>query len=324
MNSAAVQALRPIKRPGLRAGLLNKILRRYSKQPAERLPEQFEIKDAYLERGAKRTAKLLKRNERVPASVKIEPVTIPTAAGPMAGEWLQDGGADSEHVVLYFHGGGYFMCSAATHRPLTWRLAHAARRRVLAINYRMAPAHRFPAWLEDAVSAYRFLLESGFKPDKVAFGGDSAGGNLVLATLQQLRMEGLPMPGAAFCISPWADLACESESHERNDPRDVMFVSRGVKALARYLVKNEDVKNPLLSPVHADFSGFPPLLIQVSSTEILRDDGRRAAARAQEAGVQVQLEEWHNLPHVFHLFAAQVPESRRAIRHLAAFVRAHT
>lgn len=323
MNDSSLQALRPVKRPGLRAVLLNRILRRYSKRPAERVPEQFEIKDAWLERGARRTAEILKRNEKVPASIRVTPVSLATPAGPMAAEWVQDDKADAEHVVLYLHGGGYFMCSAATHRPLTWRLARDAGRRVLAINYRMAPAHRFPAWIEDAVSAYRFLLAEGFAPEKIAIGGDSAGGNLVLATLQQLRKEGVPLPGAAFCISPWADLGCESASLEHNNARDVMFASKGIRALARYLAGDEDVKNPLLSPVHADYSGFPPLLVQVSSTEVLRDDGRRVAERAKAAGVAVQLEEWHGLPHVFHLFAQQVPESRRAIRHLAAFVRAN-
>ena len=318
---------RPIKRPGLRASVVNAVLRRYSKRPAERAPANVAVQDEHLARGARRVAKMMKRNERVPGHIRIEPLNVPTPAGDMEAEWLwsvREGNTpEPGKVILYFHGGGYFMCSAATHRPLTSRLAHGAKRRVLSINYRQAPQHRFPAWLDDAVSAYRFLLDQGYAPGNIALGGDSAGGNLVLITLQQIRTEGLPMPGAAFCISPWACMAGESESLVKNRKRDVMFAEHGVRALARYHTQEHDAKHPLLSPVNADYSGFPPMLIQASSTEVLRDDSRRVAARAREAGVAVTLEEWHNLPHVFHLFADYMPEGGKAIRHINDFVSAH-
>lgn len=320
-------ASRPIKRPGLRATVLNAVLRRYSKAPAERVPAHAEVKDEHLARGARRVAKMMKRNERVPAHIRIEPVRLPTPAGGMEAEWLtstrKGHTPEDGKVILYFHGGGYFMCSAATHRPLTHRLADGARRRVLSINYRQAPEHRFPAWLDDAVAAYRWLLGAGYAPRNIALGGDSAGGNLTLITLQQIRTEGLPMPGAAFCISPWACMAGESASLERNNPKDVMFAAHGVRALARYHAQERDPKHPLLSPVFADYRGFPPMLIQASSTEVLRDDSRRVAAKARTDGVDVTLEEWHNLPHVFHLFADFVPEGGKAIRHINAFVRKH-
>lgn len=320
-------ATRPIKRPGLRATVLNAVLRRYSKTPAERAPDGIAVKDEHLARGARRVAKMMQRNERVPAFVTVEPVSIPTPAGDMGAEWLystRPGHAPApDKVVLYFHGGGYFMCSAATHRPLTGRLAHGARRKVLSINYRQAPEHRFPAWLDDAVSAYRFLLAQGYKPENIALGGDSAGGNLTLITLQQIRTEQLPMPGAAFCISPWTDFACESESLVRNNPKDVMFSAKGVRALAKYHAQASDPKHPLLSPVHADYTGFPPLLIHVGSTEILRDDSRRVAMKARADGAKVTLEEWHNLPHVFHLFADYIPEAGTAIRRINSFVQQH-
>ncbi|MFZ5756769.1 MAG: alpha/beta hydrolase [Pseudomonadota bacterium] len=321
-------AARPIKRPGLRATVLNAVLRRYAKGPAERAPAHLAVKDEHLARGARRVAKMMRRNERVPSFVKIEPVTIPTPAGDMSAEWLQSVRAghapEAGKAILYFHGGGYFMCSAATHRPLTSRLAHGAKRRVLSINYRQAPEHRFPAWLDDAVSAYRFLLGQGYSPENIALGGDSAGGNLVLITLQQIRTEKLPMPGAAFCISPWADMACEGDSLERNNPKDVMFAAHGVRALAKYHTRDSDPKHPLLSPVHADCTGFPPLLIQASSTEVLRDDARRVAMKARADGVKVSVEEWHNLPHVFHLFADFIPEAGKAIRRINEFVRSNT
>lgn len=314
-----IQATRPIKRPGLRAAVLNAVLRRYVKAPAERAPANLHIRDELLARGARRTAKMMERNTRVPAFIRVEPVRI----GDMDAEWVTSTRAktDPHRVVLYFHGGGYFMCSAATHRPLTSRIAHGAGRKVLSINYRQAPEHRFPAWLDDAVAAYRWLLDQGYHPDHIALGGDSAGGNLVLITLQQLRTEKLPMPGAAFCISPWADMACESASLERNNARDVMFSANGVRALARYHTQESDPKHPLRSPVHADYRGFPPLLIQVGSTEILRDDSRRVAMKARADGAHVTLEEWHDLPHVFQLFAAYIPEARQAIRGISEFVK---
>lgn len=319
---------RPIKRPGLRAALLNAALRKYVKEPAKRAEARgLEVSDELLARGARRTAKAMRRNERVPSFVTVDPLVIPTPAGDMDAEWVHTTRAgeqgNDKHVILYLHGGGYFMCSAATHRPLTSRLAHGARRRVLAINYRQAPEHKFPAWLDDAVSAYRFLLAQGYDPKKISIGGDSAGGNLTLITLQQLRTEKLPMPGAAFCISPWACMAGESESLARNAHRDVMFNPEGVRALGRFHAQESDLKHPLISPVNADYTGFPPMLIQASSTEVLRDDSRRVAMKARADGVPVVLEEWHGLPHVFHLFADFIPEAGKAIRTINAFVQSH-
>lgn len=319
---------RPIKRPGLRATLLNAALRRYVKAPAQRADERgIEISDKMLARGARRTAKALARNERVPSFVTVTPVVVPTPGGNMDAEWVYSHRAmdvgNKDHVILYFHGGGYFMCSAATHRPLTSRLAHGARRKVLAINYRQAPEHKFPAWLDDAVAGYRYLLAQGYKPENISLGGDSAGGNLTLITLQQIRTEQLPMPGAAFCISPWADMTGESESLDRNQHSDVMFTGTGVRAISRFHSQTHDPKHPLLSPVFADYTGFPPLLIQASSTEVLRDDSRRVAAKARADGVPVTMEEWHGLPHVFHLFADFIPEAGKAIRTINAFVSSH-
>lgn len=319
---------RPIKRPGLRATLLNAALRRMVKTPGERAEARgLEVSDKMLARGARRTAKAMERNERVPSFITVDPLVIPTPAGDMSAEWVYSARAsepgNGDHVILYLHGGGYFMCSAATHRPLTSRLAHGARRKVLAINYRQAPEHRFPAWLDDAVSAYRFLLGQGYAAKNIAIGGDSAGGNLTLITLQQIRTENLPMPGAAFVLSPWADLTGESESLDRNHHRDVMFTAGGVRALAKFHAQERDARHPLLSPVHADYTGFPPMLIQASSTEVLRDDSRRVAMKARADGVSVVLEEWHGLPHVFHLFADFIPEAGKAIRTINAFVQAH-
>lgn len=321
-------AHRPIKRPGLRASLLNVALRRYVKAPTVRAESRgIEVNDRMLARGARRTAKMMERNERIPSFIDVTFVDIPTPAGTMSAEWLSSKREGHEpqagKVILYFHGGGYFMCSAATHRPLTTRLAHVAKRRVLSINYRQAPDHKFPAWLDDAVSAYRYLLDEGYKAGNISLGGDSAGGNLTLIALQQIRTEGLPMPGAAFVISPWADMGGESGSLDRNATRDVMFTPGGVRALGLYHAQERDAKHPLISPVHADYHGFPPMLIQVGSTEVLRDDSRRVAAKARADGAHVTLEEWHDLPHVFHVFADYIPEAGKAIRRIARFVANH-
>lgn len=257
------------------------------------------------------------RNTKVPPFVRISPIDL----GGLPAEQVVAGDTDPGKLVLYFHGGGYFMCSPAVHRPITWRIARAARCPVLAVDYRMAPDHAFPAWIDDGIAAWRWVLASGHDPAKVVFGGDSAGGNLVLAVLQQARAEGLPMPGAAFLLSPWTDLSCSGASLEGNRRRDPMFATPGVRALAGFLTQGHDPKNPLLSPLFADFRGFPPLLVHACSTELLRDDSRRLVVRAREAGVTVEYKEWHRLPHVFHLFAGLIPESALALRKIGDYVR---
>jgi acetyl esterase/lipase len=236
------------------------------------------------------------------------------------GEWVRTGDKlDESKVMLYLHGGGYFFSSAQQHRPITWRLSRAAGRPVLAINYRMAPDHAFEHWREDAISAYQHLLERGYQPEDILIGGDSAGGHLTLVTLQTLRDRGIPLPRAALCISPWTDLANTSGSHGSNRWRDPMFPSPVVRRLASHYATGRDPYDPLVSPLYGDFTGLPPLMIMAGSTEILRDDARRAAARAREAGVSVVYEEWHRMPHVFPIFAFFIPEGRKAYRHMARF-----
>lgn len=254
--------------------------------------------------------------QRLPRFVRVQPVNF----GHFDGEWVSAG----EHLrtdaaLLYLHGGGYCFSSAAAHRPLTWRLSRMANRPVLAINYRQGVGHQFEFCRDDAVQAYQHLL-TRYAPENIVIGGDSAGGHLTLITLQALRDAGLPMPCAALCFSPWTDLSCESPSYQRNRFRDPMFSSRAVSSLARYFVRSRDHYDPLISPLHGDFSGLPPLLITAGSTEVLRDDSRRLAQRAQAFGVQVQYEEWRGMPHVFQLFAQVLPEARASFRNMAAFI----
>lgn len=254
---------------------------------------------------------------RVPAFVKIEKVKFEH----FTAEWLRAGKKlDEDKVLLYLHGGGYFFSSAELHRPITWRLSRACHRPVLSINYRMAPAFQFKHWLEDAMTSYIFLLELGYLPENILIAGDSAGGNLVMVMLQSLRHQGLPLPAAAICLSPWTDFTGESASMHFNRSHDPMFAAGAVSRLGKFFAQDYDPEHPWVSPVRADLSGMPPLLIMVGSTEVLRDDALRLTERARAAGVPVVYEEWGSMPHVFPLFAFWMPEARRAYRHIARFV----
>lgn len=257
--------------------------------------------------------------QQLPRFVKVEPQHFDY----FDGEWLRAGkDLNEDKVLLYLHGGGYCFSSAQAHRPLTWRLSRMAKRPVLAINYRQGPNHEFENWRDDALAAYQYLLEKGYAPENILIGGDSAGGHLTLLTLQALRDAGTPLPRAGFCFSPWTDLSCESASYERNRFRDPMFASSAVIGLSRYFSRQRDPHDALVSPLHGDFSGLPPLMVTAGSTEVLRDDARRVARKAREHGVKVLYEEWRGMPHVFQLFAFWLPEAKVAYRHMAKFVQA--
>lgn len=277
------------------------------------------VRPGFLRAVAKRVEENGKRNYQLPVFVKKTSVAI----GNMTAEWLDAGNVDQTKAVLYLHGGGYFMCSAEFHRPITWRVSRAANRRVLAINYRMAPDHAFPAWIDDAEKAYRYLLEQGFAPENITVGGDSAGGNLALVLLLRLREKGLPMPACAFVLSPWTDFACKSHSLLQNDQSCAMFTNEGIRNMAHFLVGNNSATDPMLSPVYADFSGFPPLLVHACDTEVLRDDSRRLVDRARHFGVSVDYKEWVGVPHVFHLLAGVLPEAKIGLRKIGEFVLKH-
>ncbi|MGV9375574.1 alpha/beta hydrolase [Nonomuraea sp. NPDC003707] len=252
-----------------------------------------------------------------PEHVIIEPVEF-SACG---GEWVHGGpGLDEGKAVLYFHGGGYFSGSPRTHRSITWRLSVAARRPVLALDYRQGPVHTLADSLTDALDAYDCLLRRGHAPGDVILAGDSAGGHLTLATLLALRDRELPMPGAAICLSPWADLT--DIPRHANRWQDPMLPAGRVRWLARRWTSGLDPSDPLVSPVLGDFTGLPPLMIVTGSTEVLRDEARRVAERARQARVPVRYEEWNRMPHAFPILADVLPEARLAFRHMAHFLRA--
>nr|BFE78015.1 hypothetical protein GCM10020093_006160 [Planobispora longispora] len=222
--------------------------------------------------------------------------------------------------MLYLHGGGYFVCSPATHRPITWRMSVAARRPVLALDYRQGPVHTPAESLQDAVAAYECLLERGYDPADILVAGDSAGGHLTLATLLALRDRQAPLPAAAVCLSPWTDLSdTPRRSNRLSDP---LLPAGRIEWLARRWTAGLDARDPLVSPVFGDYAGLPPLMVVTGSTEVLRDEGRRVAERARAAGVPVTYEEWRRMPHVFPILADVVPEARRAFQHIARFLAA--
>ncbi len=248
----------------------------------------------------------------------------PVEAGGVSAEWSVAAGVDEAKVVLYVHGGGYVMGSAGSHRDVTGRLSKAAGARVLSLNYRLAPEHPFPAPVDDAVAAYRWLLAQGISPSNIAVAGDSAGGGLAIATLLALRDAGEPLPAAGIGISPWVDMEGTGESMTTRAAVDPVVQKEGLLGMAKLYLGDADPKNPLAAPLHADLAGLPPLLLQVGDAETLLDDSTRLAERARAAGVDVTLKVWDEMPHVWHLFAPILPEGRQAIDEIGSFFQART
>jgi monoterpene epsilon-lactone hydrolase len=254
------------------------------------------------------------------AAVMCEPVS----AGGVDGEWISPTDAPEDKAILYFHGGGFRIGSVTSHRDLIAQIALASGCRVLAINYRLAPEHRFPAALDDALVAYGWMLGQGLQPGNVALAGDSAGGNLALAAMLALRERRLPLPISAVLMSPWTDLAATGTSYVSRAEADPIHQRPMILALARnYLGGQSDPCDPLVSPLYADLAGLPPLLIQVGDRETVLDDSVMFADKARAAGVDTNLEVWDGMIHVFQMFGAELPETHRAIASIAGFLNRH-
>ncbi len=244
-----------------------------------------------------------------------------TRANGVTVEWITPPGVDSNRVLLYLHGGGWVLGLYNNHRWMSAHIGQACGARVLAVDYRLAPEHPFPAALDDCLAAYRGLLQNKIKPDKIIIGGDSAGGTLVLTTLLALRAAGEPLAAAGVCISPATDLACTGETFwTKHDP---MLEPDLALRMIRDYVGQIDVRQPLLSPLYADLCGLPPLLIHAGEAEILLSDATRLAERAHAAGVNVTLKIWPAMWHVWHMFVPFLPEAKLAVDEIGAFVQAN-
>ena len=255
-----------------------------------------------------------------PSDVKIEQVT----AGTAAAEWLTPPGARADAAVLYLHGGGYVIGSPRSHRHLAAAIGRAANASVLLPDYRLAPEHPFPAAVDDAVAAYRWLLGRGIAPARIAIAGDSAGGGLTVATLLALRDAKVPLPGAGICISPWTDMTCSAPSYTSRAEADPIVKVAGVSDMAKAYLGGKDPKTPLASPLFADLRGLPPLLVHVGDDEVLLDDATGLAKQARAAGVDVSLEVWPKMIHVWHWFFPMLDEGQAAVDKIGDFVRTHT
>jgi acetyl esterase/lipase len=258
--------------------------------------------------------------ERVAPDVKCEPVD----AGGVGAEWIIAPNAAPERVVLYLHGGGYVMGSINTHRAMIARIARASQAKALALNYSLAPEKPFPAAVNDSTAAYKWLLAQGYKAGKIVISGDSAGGGLAISTLLALRDSKVALPAGAAAISPWTDLTGGGASVVSRAAVDPMVANQGLLLMAKQYAGANDAQDPLISPVFADMRGLPPLLIQVGDAEVLLDDSTRVADRAKTAGVDVKIEVWPEMVHVWHVFAKILPEGQQAIDRIGEFVIAHT
>ncbi|HEX5325250.1 MAG TPA: alpha/beta hydrolase [Acetobacteraceae bacterium] len=253
---------------------------------------------------------------KLPADVRVEAVN----ANGVAAEWTTTPGADPSCVILFLHGGGYISGSIDSHRHMIAQAGREARARTLALGYRLAPEHPFPAALDDAIAGYRFLLTLGIEPRRIALAGESAGGGLAIATLVSLRDAGTALPACTWCSSPWVELEITGESATEKAAVDPLIQKPYLVQIASMYLNGADPSTPLASPLHADLRGLPPMLIQVGAAETLLDDAVRLARAAGAANVRTTLEVWPDMIHAWHLFYQQVAAGRRALAVVGAFI----
>jgi monoterpene epsilon-lactone hydrolase len=254
---------------------------------------------------------------RVPRGFEATQQTL----GGVPGEWMTAAGVTPVGTLLYLHGGAFVACSSVTHRPLTSAFAKRGWR-VFAPDYRLAPEHPFPAQIEDCIAVYRALLASGVDARQLVVAGDSAGGNLALTLCLSLRSAGLPLPRALALLSPVTDFAWTGASTKSNSGRCAMFSQETLPVGVELYLGDHDVRDPMASPYYADLTGLPPMLFHVGANEILRDDSVRLAERAKQAGIEVELEVWPVVPHVWQLHGF-MPEARASVTKAHGFLQRH-
>jgi acetyl esterase/lipase len=266
---------------------------------------------------ARRRLELLGRF--VPRPPRGTETTAVDAGGVMADRIATPASRRDRHI-LYLHGGSYVAGSPGLYRDLTWRLATLCRARVLCIDYRLAPEHPFPAALDDAVAAYRWLLAHGADPHRIALMGDSAGGGLVLAAMLRLRHDDVALPAAAAVVSPWTDLALTGASFRLNADLDPLIPVELAPHVVDLCLAGADPRNPYASPLYGDPTGLPPTLILVGGDDVLRDDAVRMADKMRAAGCRVELEVWPHMWHAWHMLVRAMPEAQAAIARIAKFM----
>ncbi len=235
-------------------------------------------------------------------------------------EWYRPENARSGKILLYLHGGAFVLGSCDSHRKLVTQIARAGRIDAVMPEYRLAPEHPYPAGLQDCLGVYRALLDYGYNPRNIVVAGDSAGGGLTMSLMLELRHTGIPLPGAAVLLSPFLDLTASGESVTTRAAQEPWFRAADVHVVIKYYCPDEDLENPLLSPVFANVAGLPPTLVQVGDDEILLSDSTRIAGNMSEAGVEVDLHVYPEMWHVFQLFVGKMPESRVAVDKIGAFI----
>lgn len=243
----------------------------------------------------------------------------PHQAGRIPVEWAIPPNPLLDKVILFFHGGGFNVGSSHSHIGLIGALAEKTHMRVLCVNYRLAPKNPFPSALEDAEDCYHWLRTNGYESSNIILAGNSAGANLLLSLMLLLKRKNEPMPHAGICLSPWVDLTLTAESLRTNAQKDFLSPER-LKKSAEWYLAGKDPKTPLASPLFGDLTGLPPLLIHVGSDEILLDDARSLAHKAEQQNVEATLEIWEDMAHSWHLFAPKVPESKEALEHVAQWL----
>lgn len=254
---------------------------------------------------------------RVDPRIRRTPV-----AGSFAGEWIDGPDSLAGRVILYLHGGAFMFRWPGVYTSMITRWCERLQARALMVDYRLAPEYPFPAAPDDCHAAYRWLLAQGHDPRRIVLAGDSAGGNLALVTLQRILNAGEPMPACVVLLSAGVDFTMSSRSMVTNEGCDPMFDLAELVAMRSYYAPPERYLDPDVSPLFGNFTGLPPLLFQVGSREILLDESTRAAARAHDAGVAVEVEIWERMGHVFQ--AMPLPQARAALEHIARFVECHT
>ncbi len=245
-------------------------------------------------------------------------VAVTRQDSPIKGEWYRPPSERPDGVILYYHGGGYAF-NAVGHQNLLALVTLATQTKLFVPDYRLIPEHPFPAQQEDAVAAYRWLLDQGFDPSRIILMGDSAGGHLVVSALLALRDQSWPLPSLGVCLSPWIDLSNSGESMSRNEKFD-WINKRMADSWAKWFCAGKNPRDPSVSPINVNLRGLPELYLQAGNAEILHDMIRIFEQRALQQGVKVTLDVWDNMNHEFHVYGNLMPQSREALNRIAEMV----